>query len=364
MSGYPVAPQPTETIFFDARRRTPPAPLHQWTLRGVLVAVAMFAIEPTIADDWWLVEPDGASTLDAVSGENGRIEVIAGGGEDATVDDIAGGIDAYRAGDYDTARTVLARFVDKPSAALNYVRAGYQQGNIGEDDLSLLNDLIDQDNGAAARMLGDIHRTGNSVPVNNDRAIAAYELAIDLGDTPSLLRLALLYDHMGEPARAIPAYEEAIAFYPDKEWRYLYLVAASEEVPLADRVSAAERLDRLALTDIQAARGAVDLYRRYTIPGADEGRSLAVAQAAFEMGAHEIGIYLASLCDDCSVDELEAIVRRSTDFSEPRSVVAALARLIEAGRNDTVAGVLSRIPGDQSSEIIEAILSDRSAGNG
>jgi tetratricopeptide (TPR) repeat protein len=302
-----------------------------------------------------LTAPDGGTaTVSEIAGDTVPMQVVAGAttGSASDVDArVAEGIEAYRQGDYRAARELLAPHTDRPSAALNYVRAGYQLGEFTEKDLTLLLELTHQKSGAAARMLGDIYRGGKYVPQDREQAEAFYTKAVEFGDARSMLRLAQLHDEAGDTTRAIDYYEKALADFPEKEPRYLYLVAASTDRDPSDRADAAIRLDHLAASDVTGARAAFSLYRKHDVPGADDSRALAAAEAAVSLGAHELAMYVASECRDCSIDEVESLVRSTTNFDDSGRAASALARLATAGRSKEVIAILDSMPPDRAAAI-------------
>lgn len=277
-------------------------------------------------------------------------------------DDLGAGMSAYTAGDYRSARTLLAKYLDKPSAALNYVRAGFQLEEATPQDIELLRKLVDeQHNATAARMLGDAYRAGKYVEADRNQAETYYSQAAAFGDKRSLLRLAQLYDEAGDLAHAIPAYARAVPDFPDKQPRYLYLVAASVEEEPSARAAAALDLDKLAATNLAVARAAFDLYRKHQVPGADDDREITAARTAFALGAHELGVFIASACVQCTVDEIGDYVRGATAFDQVSRVVRALYRLADAGQAGATVAVFDKLTPEQA-EVVAATLAKRLTG--
>jgi hypothetical protein len=280
----------------------------------------------------------------------------------APLDDVAAGLKAYADGDYRGARTLLAAHVDQPAASLAYVRAGFQLGEVDANDIDLLKKLADGKSGAAARMLGDVYRAGKFTAPDRDQAEHYYTVAIANGDKRSLLRLAQFYDEAHD-ARATAAYAAALTEFPDQEARYLYLVATTPGASAADKADAASRLDHLAATDLNAARMAFTLYRKNKIPGANLHVVLAAADTAFGLGAHELGTYLASSCEKCTVDEIQTYVRQSTSFDDTKRSARALSRLAMGGKSSDVVSVLDSLTADKAVAISQPLVKQLGAGS-
>lgn len=238
----------------------------------------------------------------------------------------------FEAKQFQTSRDLLEAHLADGRAALIYVRSGLALKIAGPGDVALMEALSATSSGAA-RILGDLHRTGAATDGTPDfvAAEAAYRRALAMGDKASELRLAQMLAQAGRYAEAIAAYRELLDDFPDQEPRYVALAVTRGGITdPAELTPLLERLDVLSETDPLAARAAASIYEHGTGVETDPARAVFYAKRALALGVTDFGFAAATACETCSMLDVVTLLK-GTSKPDPEKTAATLERALEVG---------------------------------
>lgn len=238
----------------------------------------------------------------------------------------------FQSGEHQAARDLLRSHVADGRAALIFVRSGMALNAADAGDVALMAGLSERGDATAARLLGDLHRTGAAAGGTADleAAEAAYRRGIELGDKASELRLAQLFSQAARYPEAIAAFEALLDDFPEQESRYLALkLVRGGLTDPAEIAPLLARLDVLSETDALAARTAASIHERGLGVGKDPALAVHYAKRAVALGATDVGIDAAN-CEACSMLDVITLLKGSSVLDAEKTA-ATLERAIGVG---------------------------------
>ena len=260
-------------------------------------------------------------------------------------------------GQHEAIRDLLRPYLADDAAALLYVRSGIAVKTANSEDFRLATRLAEAGNLSGARIVGDMLRQGLGVPIDFDRAEAAYRRAIELGDTASRKRLGDLFSQTKRYPEAIAAYSELRDEDPasDRSFTVLSITRGNIADP-GELAALVQHLDTLSLTDAAAARAAASIFESGMGVEADKPRAVAYARRAVELGDSKLGLMAAEHCDTCSALEVVRLLKATAKLDDATKTGNALEKPLERGLYADSWEIIARFPPADRTAIADHML--------